>query len=121
MLNETSHDLAIELAQKATCVRYGALYVPAWASVNSGFAIQTEGKTPINALRHPVTIDTTGWYLWCGESYSSESDFFKPVHTRHLYEKYQEIGHLLGLPPGYRFLVAGDYLDVWFDPSLLAV
>ena len=121
MRNKMADDSTIELAQKATCARYGALFVPACASVNSGFAIQTEGKVPINALRHPVTTDTTGWYLWCGELYSNESNFFEPVHTGHIYEKYQEIGHLLGLPPGYRFLVAGDYLDVWFDPNLLAL
>jgi len=115
------HESTIELAQKATCAHYGALFVPAYAQVNSGFAIQTEGTLPINALRHPATDDTTGWYLWCGEFYSNEADFFKPVHTLHIYEKYQEIGHLLGLPPGYRFLVAGDYLDVWFDPNLLTI
>jgi len=28
---------------------------------------------------------------------------------------------LLGLAPGWRFLLSGDYLDVWFDPALLTV
>jgi hypothetical protein len=27
----------------------------------------------------------------------------------------------LGLPPGWRFLVAGDYEDVWEEQSLLDV
>lgn len=26
----------------------------------------------------------------------------------------------LGLPPGWRFLVAAAYEDIWFDPALLA-
>ncbi len=26
----------------------------------------------------------------------------------------------LGLPPGWRFLVAPGYVDVWEDPALLA-
>lgn len=109
----------IEEAQKMICERHGAVFVPACDFVNSGFALKTEGSLPINGLRHPGTADTTGWYLWCGEVYSEDKDFFQPVHTIHLYEKYPKVATLLGLPPGYRFLVAGDYLDVWFDPSLL--
>jgi hypothetical protein len=27
----------------------------------------------------------------------------------------------LGLPPGWRFLIAGEHEDVWEDPSLLNV
>ena len=32
-----------------------------------------------------------------------------------------EVLEFLGLPPGYRFLLAIDYVDVWYDPSLLNV
>jgi hypothetical protein len=76
---------------------------------------------PINGLRHPVVGETSGWYIWCGRIFSDAPDFFAPLHTFHLYEDYPEIAHLLGLPPGYRFLLAGDSLDVWFDASLLNV
>lgn len=113
--------LEILNAQKRICESYGATFVPACDWVNSGLAVSTEGMLPINGLRHPVTEDTTGWYIWCGENYSDEQSFFKPVHTVHIYEKYQQIAMLLGLPPGYRFLVAGEHLDVWFDPNLLKV
>jgi len=110
---------AIEIAQKKTCERYQAGFVEAAGLVNSGFAIETDGLQPIHGLRHNVTGDTTGWYIWCGAEFSTDKDFFKPIHTAHIYEKHPEIAELLGLPPGYRFLVAGDHLDVWFDSGLL--
>jgi hypothetical protein len=72
-------------------------------------------------LRHPVADDISGWYLWCGEEFSSAKDFFQPIHARHIYEEFPEIVKLLGLPPGYRFLLAGEYLDVWYDAALLGV
>ena len=30
----------------------------------------------------------------------------------------QQIKKYLGLAPGWRFLIAGDYEDVWFDERL---
>jgi hypothetical protein len=110
----------MEEAQRRVCERYGANFMAACDLVNSGYAAETEGQQPINGLRHTVTDSTTGWYIWCGENYSTDRDFFKPVHTRHLYEGCSQISELLGLPPGYRFLVAEGYVDVWFDSSLLA-
>jgi hypothetical protein len=62
---------------------------------------------------------TSGWYIWCGEQFSEAPDFFSPLHTRHIYEDIPEIVSLLGLPPGFRFLLAGEYLDVWYDATLL--
>ena len=76
---------------------------------------------PINGLRHPPQADTCGWYIWCGEGYEEARDFFAPLHTQHVYENHPEIERLLGLAPGYRFLVARDYVDVWYDASLLDV
>jgi hypothetical protein len=75
----------------------------------------------MNGLRHPQENGTTGWYIWFGDKFSEAADFFEPVHTYHIYEDYPEVVKLLGLPPGYRFLLADDYLDVWYDPSLLNV
>jgi hypothetical protein len=84
-----------------------------------GFANQTRGGSPINGLRHPSHGNASGWYIWCGVDYSSEDDFFEPIHAIHLNERCPEIIKLLGLPPGYRFLVAGEYVDIWFDETLL--
>lgn len=86
-----------------------------------GFAIDSKDEIPINGLRHPPEGDTSGWYIWVGEEYSSDPDFFEPLHVRHLNQRCPEIVRFLGLPPGYRFLVARDVVDIWFDESLLDV
>ena len=44
---------------------------------------------------------------------------FSPLHVRHLSTRSPEVLKFIGLPPGYRFLVAGEYVDVWYDASLL--
>lgn len=86
-----------------------------------GLALSTLGKSPINGLRHNAVGDTSGWYIWCGEEFSSSPDFFSPLHAKHLNDRIPEITELLGLAPGYRFLKAGEYLDIWFDEALLDV
>ena|SRR5664280_678456 len=112
--------LQIEEAQKTVCQQYNTEHVPSLGSSKTGFAVSTKGMTPINGLRHAVEGETTGWYIWCGETSSESPDFFAPLHTFHLYQEYPEIARLLGLPPGYRFLISGNCLDVWYDPSLLS-
>ncbi len=111
----------IEEEQRSFNRQHSAVYLASPPDSKLGFALATKGLTPLNGLRHPAQGDTNGWYLWCGEEYSGESDFFQPLHARHVYEDYPQIVKLLGLPPGYRFLLAGDYLDVWYDASLLDV
>lgn len=79
-----------------------------------------EGILPINGLRHPPENGTTGWYFWAGEDpIGTEDDYFLPMHVAHLEEYCPAIVRFLSLPPGTRFLVAGDYEDVWTDESLL--
>lgn len=109
----------IEEAQRAVCRQFAAEYVPTLQNSKIGFAASTKGMIPINGLRHPAEGETSGWYIWYGEAFSEAADFFVPLHTYHLPEECPEILNLLGLPFGYRFLLAGDYLDVWYDPSLL--
>jgi hypothetical protein len=77
------------------------------------------GLIPINGLRHLPTEDTTGWYLWAGEEFSLAPDFFEPVHVLHLAERCPAVLEFLGLAPGWRFLLAGDYVDVWQDQTLV--
>jgi hypothetical protein len=78
-------------------------------------------ETPINGLRHPPDKGTNGWYIWSGKELSDAHDFFVPLHTFHLEESYPEIMKYLALPPGWRFLIASDYEDIWYDESLLDV
>jgi hypothetical protein len=76
---------------------------------------------PINGLRHPPEGDTTGWYLWAGEELGADEGFFAPLCMAHLDEWCAPAIPYLGLPPGWRFLIADGYEDVWFDPSLLDI
>jgi hypothetical protein len=105
----------------AFCANRNVEFLAAPGTQNSGYATSTEGLIPFNGLRHPPAGDTTGWYLWCGEEFSEAPDYFAAIHTYHLYEMYPQFIPLLGLPPGFRFLIAGGYLDVWFDAALLKV
>jgi len=75
----------------------------------------------LNGLRHPAEGDTTGWYIWAGEAVSQDSEFFEPVHVAHLAEVCPAALPFLGLPPGWRFLLAGDLVEVWEDRSLLDI
>jgi hypothetical protein len=113
--------IRIEEAQRELCNRFNAGFVSTSPDDKIGFARCTAGRTPINGLRHPVTPGTSGWYIWCGACFSESAEFFEPQHARHLYEDLPEASRLFGLPPGYRFLLAGDHLDVWYDEKLLDV
>lgn len=109
-------------AQQEVCNRYGADFVAAPPELKVGIARNVrEGVLPINGLRHPPAGDTTGWYIWAGEELSDDPDFFVPLHVEHLGDWCPAVVRFLGLPPGWRFLVADEHEDVWEDPSLLNV
>jgi hypothetical protein len=103
------------------CERNGYECDPTLEYDKLGFAKQTLGLIPINGLRHPREEGTSGWFIWCGEEFSSDEHFFDPLHAGHIEDYCPEIMELLGLPPGHRFLKVGDYLDIWFDDSLLDI
>lgn len=77
------------------------------------------GLLPINGLRHPPAGRSCGWYIWAGEELSTAPDFFEPRHLEHLGQVGTWLGPYLELAPGWRFLIAPDYEDVWFDEDLL--
>jgi hypothetical protein len=111
------------LVQKALCSKYGVAYYGCIKDLKVGVSEEVmQGVLPINGLRHPPQGDTTGWYIWAGgEIPQDDDDFFKPLHAIHLIERCPDIIKYLGLPPGWRFLVAPDYEDVWQDSSLLDI
>lgn len=98
------------------------MFVPAPMGLKVGISPNVRaGLMPLNGLRHRPEGDTTGWYLWAGETMGSEPDFFVPLHIEHLSVWYPSVVPFLGLPPGWRFLVADAYEDVWEDPTLLVL
>lgn len=112
----------IQATQKKLCKQYKTSFCPSPEKFKVGISVNVrDGIIPLNGLRHPPKGDTTGWYIWAGEKLSSDSDFFEPLHVSHLEDWCPEIRKYLGLPPGYRFLIAGDHEDVWYDESLLEV
>ena len=76
---------------------------------------------PINGLRHPIDDPASGWFLWVGSEFPTDDDAFVPLHVSHLSSWRPEVLPYLGLGPGWRFLLAPGYEDVWFDEALLGV
>jgi hypothetical protein len=106
-------------AQEITCRKYGVPHTPSMSGLKVGVARNVrEGILPINGLRHLPEGDTTGWYIWAGEELSADPDFFVPLHVEHMEEWCPEAIRFLGLPPGWRFLLANDHEDVWYDSSI---
>jgi hypothetical protein len=106
--------------QKTVCSRHGVLPEPPGGDEKVGIALGTLGRVPLNGLRHASEGDTCGWYIWAGEGEPSDADdFFQPLHVHHLWERCPEVLPYLALPPGWRFLIAPGYEDVWYDPALL--
>ena len=106
-------------SQLATCRRFGAEFLASPLDLKVGIARQTLGSTPINGLRHLPIRGTTGWYIWSGEELGQNAGFFQPLHVSHLPEECPEVIPYLGLAPGWRFLIAPGYEDVWFDESIV--
>jgi len=105
--------------QREVCVRFGARFLEAPDESTLGIALPTIGSLPLNGLRHPPDRGTSGWFVWAGETLSDDPEFFVPMHVSHLRDECPEVLPYLGLEPGWRFLLAPGYEDVWFDESLL--
>ena len=108
--------------QRIVCETYNAAFVDAPPFLKVGISMNVkEGIQPINGLRYPPKGDTSGWYIWAGEELSDNPDFFVPLHIEHLPEWCPSIIKYLGLPPGWRFLIAPNHEDVWEDKKLLEI
>jgi hypothetical protein len=106
--------------QRALCSRFGASYLGCDMNLKVGISKNVrDGVRPLNGLRIEPEGDTCGWYIWAGEKFSEEPDFFVPLHASHLEEWAPLVLPYLGLPPGWRFLVTDQYEDVWKDDQLL--
>ncbi|MBK6464595.1 MAG: hypothetical protein IPF92_26865 [Myxococcales bacterium] len=108
--------------QNDVCRRHGTVFVPAPGALKVGISPNVRsGVVPLNGLRHRPEGDTTGWYIWAGETLGTDPEFFVPLHVEHLDVWCPQAIRFLGLPPGWRFLIADDYEDVWEDAALLAI
>lgn len=106
--------------QKQVCEKHGATFCESPFLLKVGVSRNIkDGIWPINGLRHSPKGDTTGWYIWAGEEFSTEIDFFVPMHVEHLEQSCPIVLKYLGLAPGWRFLLANGYEDAWQDFSLI--
>ena len=106
--------------QGEVCNRFNVLWFPCPPHLKVGVALNVKlGLLPLNGLRCKPDVDTSGWFIWAGEEFSEDPDFFVPLHVSHLEEWCPGITKYLGLPPGWRFLIAGEYEDIWEDSALL--
>ena len=112
----------ITAEQRETCARFGVNPEALGTRDLAGVADTVLPHVKlIHGLRHPRVGDSSGWYIWGGEEWSSADDFFKPVHVSHLEQLSPPVLRYLALPPGWRFLIADGYEDVWFDEAILKV
>ena len=106
--------------QAAVCARFGTEASRAGPEEKVGIARNVlSGLMPVNGLRQKPEGDTSGWYIWAGEELSDDPGFFTPLHVEHLPQWCPAVIPYLALPPGWRFLLAPGYEDVWQDDSLL--
>lgn len=112
--------LGSAVGQERVCKKYGAEFLVPDLDAVCGWGQGLEaGRYPLNGLRHEQAGQTSGWYFWSGENLPSDDDFFQPVCLGHAVERVPELKPFLGLVPGWRFLVAPDWEDVWRDPNLI--
>jgi hypothetical protein len=108
--------------QRKICLKFGASCLLSDDRLKIGISKTFDpAQFPINGPRHPPEGDTTGWYICSGEEFPTDDGSFVALHAFHLNDRCPEIVKYFGLGPGWRFLVAPGYEDVWFDPSLLKV
>jgi hypothetical protein len=110
---------AVQELQRETCKKFDAEYLASFENQKIGIASNVNKTALIlNGLRHQPTNETTGWYIWAGEVLSNEPSFFSPIHVSHVDEYCPVVKKYLGLAPGWRFLIAENYVDVWYDKTV---
>lgn len=109
-----------EKEQIELCRKFGAEFTRLDLNLRLGISRDFfSGSIPLNGLREIPENGICGWYLWAGEKMSKDDDYFEPICVSHLISKSPGILKYLALPPGWRFLIADDYEDIWFDENLI--
>jgi hypothetical protein len=118
-IEHTAGNMPESNTQRETCLKFGTSYLLSDERLKVGITRIIDRKQfPINGP-HPPEGDTTGWYIWSGEEFPTAGDAFVPLCAFHLNDQCPEIVKYLGMGPGWRFLVAPGYEDVWYDANLL--
>jgi hypothetical protein len=105
-------------AQEDICRRFAADFVPTDLQATLAVALDTLGSAaPLHGLRQQPEGGGCGWYIWAGDA-SADPNFFESVHALYLCDTIPQVLPYLGLGPGWRFLLAPGYEDVWFDPNV---
>jgi len=108
---------AVLAEQRVTCRRVGADFEHCVPGLKVGISrelLSNPHGAPLHGLRTRPSPTTTGWYLWSGEM-SDVPDFFVPIHLVHIWHSHAHILPYLGMARGWRFLIAPEYEDIWFD------
>jgi hypothetical protein len=100
-------DETLEELQRRICKAYGAEYTPPISGSKVGIALQTMGRTPIQATRTPPTDTTCGWYIYAGDQWSDDPAFYQGLCVEHLAEYCKFALPFLALPPGWWFHTDG--------------
>lgn len=104
--------------QENICKKYGAGIETCPAGLKVGISRNIrDGILPINGVRIKPEGGLSGWFIWAGE-WSDDPEFFVPLHVGHLDDWCPSAIPYLLLPPGWRFQVAPNHEDVWFDPNV---
>ncbi len=107
--------------QHAVCDRFNTQFTECDMHLKVSVSLNVKsGVRPLNGLRIDSDPGTTGWFIWGGETFSEDPDFFVPLHGAHLKQWAPLVLPYLALPAGWRFLIAEGYEDVWQDAGLLA-
>lgn len=110
----------LEELQRRVCKAYGVEYTPPAPGSKVGIALQTMDRSPIQAVRHPPTETTCGWYIFAGEEWSDDPNFYQPLCVEHMTEHCKFALPFLALPPGWWFHTDGKgQYGASFDPKLL--
>lgn len=123
MTVETALQWDSELAavQRDICTRFGAAYYPCHPQARLGLASNITAATRnLNGVRIEPSGDACGWYLWAGDEWAEPPEFYIPLRAQSVATWVPQALAYLGLPPGWRFLLRDDRIDVWKDLTLLA-
>ena len=88
--------------QRNICKTVNVPFIEAPSFLKVGINENVKTKLqPTNGLRHPLSGDTSGWYIWAGDKLPDRPYFFVPLHIEHLPEWSPDVMKFFGLPPGW--------------------